>query len=196
MSETELQEEEREVLLSIYDGDDCFKQITPTSFQYKFGKDNDAKSFVVEIRWGEQYPQAKPDVFMESFYNKDLGVSVKAKIVTMLLEESEQYLGMSMTYSLFEFIKEKFEGLIAEQPEEVLNSDVCDIDKVVITEQNEPKKLLARKEQLTKGQKRRQWDKSDNKGEKPRGWNWVDIVKHLSQTGNKPESLANATSAT
>jgi len=21
-------------------------------------------------------------------------------------------------------------------------------------------------------------------GEKPRGWNWVDIVKHLSQTGS------------
>lgn len=35
MSETELQEEEREVLSSIYDGDDSFKQIDPTVYQYK-----------------------------------------------------------------------------------------------------------------------------------------------------------------
>jgi hypothetical protein len=29
------QEEEREVLLSIYDGDPAFKQLSPTTFQYK-----------------------------------------------------------------------------------------------------------------------------------------------------------------
>lgn len=45
-----------------------------------------------------------------------------------------------------------------------------------------------KKEHLTKAQKRRQWNKADGKGEKPRGWNWVDIVKHLSQTGPKQES--------
>lgn len=49
-------------------------------------------------------------------------------------------------------------------------------------------KKAAKKEQLTKAQKRRQWDKSDGKGEKPRGWDWVDIVKHLSQTGSKDEA--------
>lgn len=45
-----------------------------------------------------------------------------------------------------------------------------------------------KKEQLTKAQKRKQWNKVDGKGEKPRGWNWVDIVKHLSQTGSKDEN--------
>lgn len=35
MSDLELQEEEREVLSSIYDGDENFKQINPTTFQYK-----------------------------------------------------------------------------------------------------------------------------------------------------------------
>lgn len=35
MSDAELQEEEREVLFSIYDGDPAFKQLTPTTFQYK-----------------------------------------------------------------------------------------------------------------------------------------------------------------
>lgn len=46
---------------------------------------------------------------------------------------------------------------------------------------------MPKKEQLTKAQKRRQWDKVGDKGERPRGWNWVDIVKHLSQTGAKDE---------
>lgn len=45
MSETSaLQEEEREVLLSIYEGDECFKNVNSTTFQYKvrkfFGKPN------------------------------------------------------------------------------------------------------------------------------------------------------------
>ena len=39
---------------------------------------------------------------------------------------------------------------------------------------------------MTKSQKRRQWDRMDGKGEKPRGWNWIDVVKHLSQTGGQP----------
>lgn len=44
-----------------------------------------------------------------------------------------------------------------------------------------------KKEHLSKAQKRKQWNKTDGKGEKPRGWDWVDIVKHLSQTGSKAE---------
>lgn len=31
----EQQDEEREALVSIYDGDNAFKQINPTTFQYK-----------------------------------------------------------------------------------------------------------------------------------------------------------------
>ena len=38
---------------------------------------------------------------------------------------------------------------------------------------------------MTKGQKRRFYDKFGNidVDEKPRGWNWVDVMKHLSKTG-------------
>lgn len=35
MSTKELQDEEREVLSSIYDGDECFKQIDLNTYQYK-----------------------------------------------------------------------------------------------------------------------------------------------------------------
>jgi len=44
-----------------------------------------------------------------------------------------------------------------------------------------------KKEQLTKAQKRRQLVRHDDKGEMPRGWNWVDVVKHLRQTGRQVE---------
>lgn len=46
-------------------------------------------------------------------------------------------------------------------------------------------KKSVKKEQLSKAQKRKQWDRVDGKGDRPRGWNWVDVVKHLSQTGSK-----------
>lgn len=38
---------------------------------------------------------------------------------------------------------------------------------------------------MTKGQKRKYYNKFGNidGAEKPRGWNWVDVIKHLSKTG-------------
>ncbi len=49
---------------------------------------------------------------------------------------------------------------------------------------------VVKKEQLTKSQKRRQWNSraGADDGQKPRGHDWIDIVRHLSQTGNKIES--------
>jgi hypothetical protein len=54
-----------------------------------------------------------------------------------------------------------------------------------------------KKEQLTKSQKRRMWERTDNKGNRARGWDWVDIIRHLSQTGHNDEStLTNAQNVT
>jgi len=49
---------------------------------------------------------------------------------------------------------------------------------------------VVKKEQLSKAQKRRQWNNrvAGDDGQKPRGHDWIDIVRHLSQTGNKVES--------
>ncbi|GJQ76053.1 hypothetical protein Trydic_g18104 [Trypoxylus dichotomus] len=182
----EAQEEEREVLSSIYDGDPSFKQVSPTVFQYKYGEHDNHKSFLLEIRWGEKYPEEMPDISMDAFYNKHVAKPLKEKIIKMTQTEAEQYLGMSMTYSLFEFIKEKFDDLIVDQPEgcivgqDVEKLSICDTQDISV-------KKGIKKEHLTKAQKRRHWDKMDSKGEKPRGWNWVDIVKHLSQTGSKDD---------
>lgn len=73
MSETlELQTDEREALQSIYEGDEAFKEIDPTTFQYKYGEEDNFKSFLVEIKWGENYPNELPAINMDTFYNRNL----------------------------------------------------------------------------------------------------------------------------
>lgn len=36
---------------------------------------------------------------------------------------------------------------------------------------------------MTKAQKRREWDRMGKEGRTQRGQDWVDVVRHLSQTG-------------
>lgn len=116
--------------------------------------------------------------------------SVKTRIKDAIVEEAQQWLGCGMTYTLFECLKDRTEELMVDQPNKIeagLANIVETVDKCAISGAGgkQPKK-----EQLTKAQKRRQWEHSDHKGDKPRGWNWVDIVKHLSQTGGKEEGGA------
>lgn len=115
--------------------------------------------------------------------------AVKAAITTALTEEAENWIGCGMTYTLFECLKEKHEELIAAQPDHASTLDVHAVTSDVVSagDQSTAKEVAPKKEQLTKSQKRRQWEQSDHSGNKPRGYNWVDIVKHLSQTGGKED---------
>ncbi|XP_071539456.1 RWD domain-containing protein 4 [Panulirus ornatus] len=178
-------EEEREVLQSIYEGDANFCMINHTTFQYKYGETGDNRSFLVEISWGPDYPDAAPTINLDLFYNKHILPSVKEKIVLGIKEQAEVNLGMSMTFTLFEWLKEGKDELLENQPAEATVIGVSEITSNVglisVEEQGEGKK--EKKEQLTKAQKRRLWDKQNASGERARGYNWVDIVKHLSQTG-------------
>ena len=47
-----LQDEEVEVLESIYEGDEAFKAIEVGHYQYKLGQDGTTKSFILDITWG------------------------------------------------------------------------------------------------------------------------------------------------
>ena len=98
-----------------------------------------------------------------------------------------------MTYTLFECLKEKLTELFAELEEE---SQIQKVDNVAenmstiqLKSSAEPqgKAQVNKKEQLTKAQKKKLWERSDNKGNKVRGWDWVDIIRHLSQTGSKDD---------
>ncbi|TDG45526.1 hypothetical protein AWZ03_008032 [Drosophila navojoa] len=195
----EQQTDEREALQSIYEGDENFKEINLTTFQYKYGEEDSYKSFLVELQWGENYPDEAPTINLNTFYNRNLLPVVKDAIESALKTEATQWLGCGMTYTLFECLKDNLEQLTALQPETAPAMAVVDdgvgalkiSDPTADAKQKEPKK-----EQLTKAQKRRQWERTDHKGERARGWDWVDIVKHLSQTGSKEDTAAALESAT
>ncbi|XP_026473903.1 RWD domain-containing protein 4 [Ctenocephalides felis] len=188
MSELELQEEEREVLASIYDGDNSFKQVSPTTYQYKYGEIEE-KSFLLEIIWGPNYPTEPPTFNLDTFYNRNILQSIKNSVLELVTEESQQWLGCAMTYTIFEALKEKIHELLEKQSEANDPNEVTEmVQEVKISDSlDDVKKNVVKKSQLTKAQKRRQWERTDGKGEKPRGWDWVDIVKHLSQTGSKDD---------
>ncbi|GFR19871.1 RWD domain-containing protein 4 [Trichonephila clavata] len=181
MSCEELQEEEREVLLSIYDGDKCFRQLSSTSFQYKIGEDDNPKSFLLEISWVSQYPNVPPTINLDAFYNKKLIPEVKSAIINKLLEEAGMQIGTPMTYTLFELAKDNAEELTKLQPECLISpEEETAIEAVSAKKEKKP--------QLSKQQKRRLAERLDAKGERPRGWDWVDVVKHLSQIGSKTDT--------
>ncbi|WAR02433.1 RWDD4-like protein [Mya arenaria] len=183
----ELQEEELEVLRSIYEGDDMFKETGTNTFQYKYGEDNSHRSLLVEISWGDSYPDTPPTVNLTTFYNKHIIDSVKTKIKNGVLEQAADLEGSAMTYSLFEWVKENYDELITEQPESALISSSKSEDGLESADRpDDIAKKKERKDQLTKQQKRRLYEKMGNAtGEKPRGWDWVDVVKHLSQSGGQ-----------
>ena len=57
----EEQEEELEVLRSIYEGDSQFNELKENCFQYKYGTE-EWKSILVEISWPDTYPSDLPNV--------------------------------------------------------------------------------------------------------------------------------------
>ncbi|XP_064537542.1 RWD domain-containing protein 4 [Drosophila montana] len=194
----EQQTDEREALQSIYEGDENFKEIDLTTFQYKYGEEDNYKSFLVELKWGENYPDEAPTINMNTFYNRNLLPAVKEEIQTALSTEASQWLGCGMTYTLFECIKDNIEQLTAAQPECAPTAAAVEdgVGAIKISDTQADAKLKEpKKEQLTKSQKRRQWERTDHKGDRVRGWDWVDIVKHLSQTGSKEDAAAAMESA-
>ncbi|XP_044145682.1 RWD domain-containing protein 4 [Bufo gargarizans] len=185
MAANEDQEMELEALRSIYEGDDCFKELGPTVFQYRVGDIGDIKAFLVEISWPETYPETAPTISMNAFFNNQISHAVKQNIINKLQEQVEANLGTSMMYTLFEYAKDNKEELMeSHQPFSNSTTLIGNDGTVESTNITQSSKKKEKKEQLTKSQKRKLADKIDHKGELPRGWNWVDVIKHLSKTGS------------
>lgn len=102
-----------------------------------------------------------------------------------------------MTYTLFEATKEHLPEIVSQIEEEQKNASLASISEYVKNVQLAPviktatdaAEPGAKKEQLTKSQKRRMWERTDNKGQMQRGWNWVDVIRHLSQTGGQKDEV-------
>ena len=81
---------------------------------------------------------------------------------------------------------------LEDQPDQVEDQarELADeVEKVVVDDSSKAGGVAkAKKEQLTKAQKRKMWNRGGLEAEeRPRGWDWIDVIRHLSQTGAKPE---------
>lgn len=178
------QEDEREVLRSIFDADENFIEVNSTTFQYKFGEDGHTQSFLLEISWPLDYPTCLPNINLDAFYNKHITSKVKETITYRIKEQCEMCLGTAMTYSIFDWAKEHLHELLEDNQEQEEERRGKQIPK---EDANTQSKKKDKREILTKAQKRRHADRTNFKGERERGWNWVDVVKHLSKTGSKDQ---------
>ncbi|KAM9424692.1 RWD domain-containing protein 4 isoform 2-T2 [Pholidichthys leucotaenia] len=166
---------ELEALRSIYEGDDCFKEISPVSFQFRIGELEDTKAFILDITWPETYPETAPHISLDAFFNNRISAETKQVILSKLEEQVEVNLGTSMMYTLFEWAKENWEALMENHSATVTAVTLMPSSEAMTPATTGKKK--ERKDQLTKAQKRRIINRTDNKGELPRGWNWVDVIK-------------------
>ncbi|KAG7265636.1 hypothetical protein CRUP_029755 [Coryphaenoides rupestris] len=150
MTANEDQEMELEALRSIYEGDDCFKEISPVSFQFRVGELEDSKAFILDFTWPEAYPESAPQISLDAFFNNRLSSQTKQQIVSRVEEQVEANLGGAMMYTLFEWAKENQESLM-EDHQPVVTAVISCTDVSTGTEGKKKEK----KEQLTKSQKRK-----------------------------------------
>ncbi|CAG0898849.1 unnamed protein product [Cyprideis torosa] len=197
------QEEEREVLQCIYDGDPAFKVMSETCFQYRMGASEDPADpdvFIVQVSWPDGYPETEfPDISLDCFLNRNMPEVLKQHIKAAVTREICVEMGEALTFSIFSWVKDNCEQLLRDGREKVsLESpaSVPDISALTVEtgaqataeEEGSKKKDAAKGDQMTKAQKRKQWDRVNEKGERPRGYDWVDVIRHLSQTGRQAGS--------
>ena len=95
MSASELQEEEHEALEAIFEDDENFKKVSETNVQYKIkSEDGDTnKNFLINFVWGSEYPEEKPEMDLDSFFNVHLNDETKENIISALNDEAENNIG-------------------------------------------------------------------------------------------------------
>lgn len=99
-----------------------------------------------------------------------------------LKEQAHLELGTPMTYTLLEWAREHAEELISNQPEQAVLADAA-MEAEKPKEPDVGSKKEVKQPRLSKNQKRKLAGRLLPGGEMPRGHDWVDVVKHLSQTG-------------
>ncbi|WP_395239416.1 hypothetical protein, partial [Salmonella sp. s54412] len=89
-------------------------------------------------------------------------------------------------FTVFQWTIENMEQLMADH-QDVIEAEKQDI-KAYTNSSTNVKPAKEKKIHLTKNQKRKLADRTNVKGERERGWDWVDLVKHLSKTGFKEDN--------
>ena len=173
-------------------------------FQFKFGVDGESESFVLQVTWPSTYPELCAPVFsLDLFYNKHLLAPVRAQILERVKAEATSLIGCASTFNVVEYVKEHMAELLIAQTQQHSSSiqhedDEDAIDDANIQQQQQNSQVTAaststqqqqqQQAQMSKQQKRRMWDRGGAADARERGWDWVDIVKHLSQTGGAAQT--------
>ena len=106
-----------------------------------------------------QYPEIIPNFSLELSHNNQIPPHVKANLLNELRTYAEENVGVAMTYLVVDWLKDNVDSLIP----------------------SGLKKEEVKTEQLTKRQKNKITNYANSN---TRGRDWVDIIRHLSQTGN------------
>lgn len=188
MEEESLLDEECLALESIFE--DRFTRLQPDRIRLivvpESSEDSSAGSvpLFLELVIPADYPNVAPQPDLSNVNNAPYMPAVKEQAVNQLIAEAGTQLGECMLYNLAEWAKDRIpqwlEQSIAERslPAAVSTAQV----QAAIKEESQFKGM-------SKAQKRRHFDKFGAAEEKPRGWNWVDILSHLSK-GPKVETAS------
>ncbi|KER22634.1 hypothetical protein T265_09335 [Opisthorchis viverrini] len=177
-------QEEAEVLASIYDPNELSVSDDYT-VEYKLGEHGTPKSMILTIQWPDGYPTVLPTISLDSFYNGHLSTAVKLLVVKELNALAQEQLGTAMTFSLIDYARENAERYFSLSLSSTAATTAGDTN-LASNFDEQPTKKAEKKVQLTKAQKRAHYRRLDVNGELPRGWNWVDVAKHLQQVGPAP----------
>ncbi|KAL3151932.1 positive regulation of androgen receptor activity protein [Trebouxia sp. C0010 RCD-2024] len=140
----------------------------------------------LELHIPPGYPDAAPQPDLSNINNAPYAPAVKDQAIAQITAEAESQLGECMLYNLAEWAKEQLpEWLEQSIVERSMPAAAAPVDPVAPSAKEE-----SQFKGMSKNQKRRHFDKYGAAEEKPRGWDWVDIVSHLSKGPNKPEAVA------
>uniref|UniRef100_A0A5K3EX98 RWD domain-containing protein n=1 Tax=Mesocestoides corti TaxID=53468 RepID=A0A5K3EX98_MESCO len=113
-----------------------------------------------------------PVIDLDVFCNHHVPQEMKDSIIQDLEQLAHANSGEPLTFTLIEHLRDNMETYATQLRESKKRSG-----------HSAKEDKTDKKEMLTKAQKRRQLNRLDGTGNLPRGWNWVDVIKHLRQTG-------------
>lgn len=147
-------------------------------------EDNPAGSvpLYLEFLVPPEYPEVVPQPDLANLNNAPYAPAVKEQAKAQLLAEAEAQLGECMLYNLAEWAREQIPHWLEQSIVERSMPAAAPV-----AESQGAVKEESQFKGMSKAQKRRHFDKYGAADEKPRGWDWVDIVSHLSK-GPKVEA--------
>eukprot|EP00033_Pygsuia_biforma_P004084 GCRY01004476.1.p1 GENE.GCRY01004476.1~~GCRY01004476.1.p1 ORF type:complete len:209 (-),score=46.17 GCRY01004476.1:82-708(-) len=203
----EQQQEELEVLESIWGLENRFAKESDTRFQVKIVQDEleeeeyenvqSTKWYLLNVKYTANYPDELPELSLDAFKNKSLSDVRKEHAMKIITEKATELLGAPLIFTLIEELKEcwaeMFDDVLeGEEVEKKETPELTERDMEMQQKREEEMRIAAEKREKekeekalknrSKSQKRRETSKLNVNGEKDRGWDWMDIIKHLSRT--------------